>query len=133
MIDENKIKSFLEGEGFEEVDEIEYEDNIKVFNFFYAFDEAETDAAKDYANNNYNEKNGEKEWYDKYFLPNLLEIASDNVKDILEDTCEKFKVSGEYIMYEIDKDYYEQVEVTIIIGEEGAEFDIEKILDELDL
>lgn len=133
MIDGNKIRSFLEGEGFEEVDEIEYEDNIKVFNFFYSFDEAETDAAKDYANNNYNEKNGEKEWYDEYFLPNLLEMASDNVKDILEDACERFKVSGEYIMYEIDRDYYDQVEVTIIIGEEGAEFDIEKILDELEL
>lgn len=124
---------YLEKEGFEEVDEIEYKDNIIVYNFFYAFDEAETEAARDYANENCDDAKGEESWTEEFFLPNLTEIAADNVKDVLEEMCSEFEVEGEFAVYELDRNSHDKCEFTIVFGAKNAKFDIEKIMDELQL
>lgn len=133
MLNKQKILDFLQKEGFEEIDEIEYKDNIQVYDFFYKFDEAELDAAKEYSNENYNEANGEDEWYDEFFLPYLADLASDNVRDTLEDICEELELAGEFIMYEPDRDSYEQMEFILVVANENVEFDIDEIVDELEL
>lgn len=132
-MNKNKILNSLEKEGFKEIDEIEYNEQIKVFNFFYEFDEAELDAAKDYANENYDEANGEDEWYDEFFLPYLVDMASDNVRDTLEDICEELDLSGEFIMYEPDRENYEQMEFILVLAEQDVEFDVDEIVEELEL
>lgn len=132
-MDKQKILNSLEKEGFKEIDEIEYNKQIKVFNFFYVFDEAELDAAKDYANGNYDEANGEDEWYDEFFLPYLVDIASDNVRDTLEDICEDLELSGEFIIYEPDRESYEQMEFILVMADQDVEFDIDEIVEKLEL
>lgn len=132
-MNKQKIINSLEKEGFKEIDEIEYSQEIKVFNFFYVFDEAELDAAKDYANENYDEANGEDEWYDEFFLPYLVDLASDNVRDTLEDICEELELSGEFIMYEPDRENYEQMEFILVMAEQDVEFDVDEIVEELEL
>lgn len=132
-MDKQKILNSLEKEGFKEIDEIEYNKQIKVFNFFYVFDEAELDAAKDYANGNYDESNGEDEWYDEFFLPYLVDIASDNVRDTLEDICEDLELSGEFIIYEPDRESYEQMEFILVMADQDVEFDIDEIVEKLEL
>jgi hypothetical protein len=127
------VSEILEKEGFEEVDELDYKKNIKIYNFFYTFDETELEAGKDYANENYDEGKGEDQWYEEFFLPYLTDIAGDNIKDIVDELCEKNGLVGEFVIYEIDKESYEQVEVTIALAEEGTEFDMEKVLEDLEL
>lgn len=133
MIDSSKVFEILEREGFDEVDEIEYKDDIKVFNFFYIFDEAEIEAAKDYANENYDEGEGEDNWYNEFFLPYLTDIAGDNIKDIVDEICEENDLTGEFVLYEIDRDNYEQCEVTLILGAGSKEIDVDRVLNDLEL
>lgn len=133
MLNQKAILEFLEREGLDEVDEIEYKDDVLVYNFFYTFDETEIDAAKDYANENYDEENGEDEWYEEYFLPYLTDIAADNVRDIIDELCEEFGIIGEFVAYEMDRDNYDQCEFVVVLAEEGSSFNIDEIMDELDL
>ncbi len=132
-MDKQKILTSLEKEGFKEIDEIEYNKQIKVFNFFYVFDEVELDAAKDFANENYDEANGEDEWYDEFFLPYLVDMASDNVRDTLEDICEELELTGEFILYEPDRESYEQMEFVLVMANQDVEFDVDEIVEELEL
>jgi hypothetical protein len=132
-MDNQKILNSLEKEGYKEIDEIEYNKQIKVFNFFYVFDEVELDAAKDYSNENYDEANGEEEWYDEFFLPYLVDMASDNVRDTFEDICEELDLTGEFILYEPDRESYEQMEFILVLAEQDVEFDIDKIVEKLEL
>lgn len=132
-MDKNAIKKMLEDEGFEEIDEIEYKNNIAVYDFFYVFDKEEIDSAKDYANENYDADADEDEWYNEYFLPYLSDIAADNVDDVLDDICEKYNLEGEFAAYELDKESFDQCEFTIVAAEEGTDFDIDKVIDDLEL
>lgn len=132
-MDKQKILSSLEREGYKEIDEIEYNKQIRVFNFFYVFDDVELDAAKDYSNENYDEANGEEEWYNEFFLPYLVDMASDNVRDSLEDICEELELTGEFIMYEPDRESYEQMEFILVLAEQDVEFDVDEIVEKLEL
>ncbi|MCX7904482.1 MAG: hypothetical protein N2486_08210 [Caloramator sp.] len=132
MLDRVKIIEFLENEGLNEIDVIDYRDeDVLVLNFFYTFDEAELEAAKQFANDNYEEEN-EDEWYEEYFLPYLTDMAADNIRDIIDDLGEKFGVEGEFVLYEMDRDYHNECECILALAEKGKDFDIEEILDELE-
>lgn len=133
MINRQAVMEFLEREGLDEVDEIEYKDSILVYDFFYTYDDDEMEAARDYANENYDSEKGEDEWYEGYFLPYLTDVAADNVKDMLNDLCEKFELEGEFIVYEIEKDSYEQCEFALVIAPKETKFNMDEILEELDL
>lgn len=133
MSNKEAILEYLEKEGLSEVDQIDYKEGILVYNFYYTFDKAEIDAAKDYANESSSEENSEDEWYDEYFIPYLTEIAGDNVKEIVEEICEDNNLEGEFVAYEIDRFGYEQCEFIVVLSKEGTEFDIDTILDDLDL
>jgi hypothetical protein len=133
MINRQAIMEFLEREGLDEVDEIEYKESILVYNFFYTFDDDEMDAAKSYANENYDPEKGEEQWYEEYFLPYLTDVAADNVKDMLDDLCEEFELEGEFIVYEIERESYEQCEFALVVAPRGKQFNMDEILEELDL
>jgi hypothetical protein len=133
MKNSKQIMEYLEKEGFLEIDEIEYNKDVTAYNFFYGFDEAEIDAAKDYANANYSEDAGEDSWNEEYFLPYLTELAADNISDMLEDLCETYELEGEFAAYELDRSRFESCEFTIVLGNSGCKLDIEKIMDELEL
>ncbi|QCX32997.1 NAD(P)H-dependent oxidoreductase [Caloramator sp. E03] len=96
-------------------------------------DEAEIDAAKEYANENYNDENGEDEWNEEYYLPYLMDIATDNIRDIVDEICEEFGLIGEFVAYEMDKNSSSRCEFVVVFAKEGIEFDIDDIMEELDL
>ena len=133
MINKKSVLKYLEKQGLEEIDEIEYNKDIVAYNFFYAFDKTELEAARDYANENYNEAEGEEKWNEEYYLPYLTEIAADNVRDVLDDILSEFGVDGEFMVYELDRNSDGKCEFTVIIVEKGTKFDIEKIMDKLEL
>ncbi|EYE88330.1 hypothetical protein Q428_08460 [Fervidicella metallireducens AeB] len=133
MLEKKEIIERLKKEGFSEIDEIKYKKDMLVLNFFYEFDDTELDGAKEYANENYDESKGESDWYDVYFLPYLTDIASDNVREIVEEICEDMDIQGEFVAYEMDKNSYEQCEFTIVFADEDKDFDIDEILEELEI
>lgn len=133
MLEKKEIIERLKKEGFSEIDEIKYKKDMLVLNFFYEFDDTELDGAKEYANENYDEEKGESDWYDVYFLPYLTDIASDNVREIVEEICDDLDVQGEFVAYEMDKNSYEQCEFTIVFADEDKDFDIDEILEELEI
>ncbi|SEF72006.1 hypothetical protein SAMN05660865_00850 [Caloramator fervidus] len=132
MLDKRGIIEFLEDEGLDEVNELDYKDeDILVLNFFYTFDDAELEAAKQFANDNY-EGDNQDEWYKDYFLPYLTDMAADNIRDIVEELEEKFNVEGEFVIYEMDRDYHSECECVLALAEKGKDFDIEDILEEIE-
>lgn len=132
-MDSKRIIKMLEREGLEEIDQIEYKKDIQVYDFFYTYDQEEIDSAKEFANESTEKDVSQKEWNEKYFLPFLIEIAADNIRDILGDICDEMKLQGEFIAYEIDEDSFEQCEFVIILSEEGTEINVDDIFKELEL
>lgn len=133
MIKKELILECFNKEGLEEIDEITYKDNIHVYNFFYAFDGVELEAARDYADQNYNEAEGEENWNEEHFLPYLTEMASENISDMIEDLCSEHGLVGEFVVYELERSRHDKCEFTVVIADKGVKFDIEKIMDELEL
>jgi hypothetical protein len=133
MIKKELILECFNKEGLEEIDEIAYKNNIFVYNFFYAFDGAELDAARDYADQNYNVAEGEENWNEEYFLPYLTEMAAENVSDIIEEICSNNELVGEFMVYELERSRPDKCEFAAVIAEKDVKFDIEKIMDELEL
>lgn len=133
MVNKNDILQVFEKEGFSEVDQIDYKNDIMVYNFYYSFDQAEIEAAKEYANENSSQEESEDNWYEEYFIPYLTDIAGDNVKEVVEEICENNDLEGEFVAYEIDRFSYEQCEFIVVLAKEGTEFDIDTILNDLDL
>jgi hypothetical protein len=133
MINKKLILKYLEKQGLEEIDEIEYKKEIVAYNFFYAYDKTELEAARDYADENYIEAEGEENWNEEFYLPYLTEMAADNVRDLLDDIISEFEVEGDFMVYELDRNSHDKCEFTIIIAEKGTKFDIEKIMDKLEL
>ncbi|KRQ87252.1 hypothetical protein ABG79_01055 [Caloramator mitchellensis] len=133
MLDKNTIIQNLQNEGLDEIDEIEYDDeDVIVLNFFYTFDETELDAARQFANDNAEEEKTEDEWYEECFLPYLTDMAADNIKDIVDEIGEKFDLEGEFILYEMDRDYHDQCECILVLTKKGKDVDIEQILEEIE-
>lgn len=132
-MDSKRIIEMLEKEGLDEVDQIEYKKDIQVYNFFYTYDQEELEAAKAFANESSEQNVSQKEWNEKFFLPFLMEVAADNVRDILGDICEELNIQGEFVAYEIDEDSFEQCEFIIILYKEGTEINVDEIFEELGL
>jgi hypothetical protein len=133
MLNKQAILEYLKNEGLDEIDEIKYRDNVLVYNLFYSFDDPEKEAAKDYANENHSDEKSEDEWYNEHFLPYLIELATDNVKDILSDLCDEHGMEAEFVVYELDRENYDQLEFIIMFANEGTEIDVDSVLGDLDI
>lgn len=133
VMETKDIVEILENDGMNEVDEIEYKDGIKVFDFFYTYDDEEIEAAKAFANDSSKEGENDKKWNEEYFLPYLTDLAADNVSDMIDDICDKYDVKGEYVAYELEHDSYEQCEFILVIADKNKEFDIDKVISDLEL
>jgi hypothetical protein len=132
-MDKNKVIEFLkQSQVVEDIEEIEYKPEILVLSFFYDYDDAEIEAAKDFANGKTSADDSEDIWYDEHFIPYIIDIAVDEVRDTLEELVEKTGLNVEYINYEPDRDD-DSCEFIAVFADEGKEFDIDKILDEIDI
>lgn len=133
MLNAKKVQEYLEKEGLQEIDNIKYKDNILVYNFFYQFDKVEIEAAEEYSNESCNKDKNNEAWYEEHYIPYLIDVAADNVKDTLDDMCEELNIQGEFVAYEIDRNFSSQCEFTIVIAEPEIEFDIDDVLEEVEI
>lgn len=122
---------FLQQNGLNDVEVIDYKDDIFVVSFFYDFDKDELGAAKDYADDESGEEQYSDNWANEFFIPYLNDIAVDNIGDVIEETMEKFEVKGEFVSYGMDLEEGEYSGFVAVFSK--SSFDIEKVLDDLEL
>ncbi|QGU95689.1 hypothetical protein GOM49_11845 [Clostridium bovifaecis] len=123
------VLEFLRENELDDVEEISSKKGLLVVRFFYDFDEDELEAARGYANDESEEDADEESWKEEYYLPYLNDIAADNVGEIIEEVVEEFDISGQYISYDLNEE--ERCEFIGVFSNE--DFDIEEVLEELDL
>ncbi|MCY6370820.1 hypothetical protein [Clostridium ganghwense] len=129
-MNKREIREFLSDNGLNDVEEINYKEEIFMLRFFYDFDKAEISAAKSYATDESDDVENGEVWKEQFFIPYLNDLAEDNVGEIIEEATEEFDLLAQYISYDIDEEE-EQNEFIVAFSEE--EFDIEDILAELKL
>lgn len=132
-MDSKKVLSYLEQNGIGEVEEIQYKDDVLVLRFFYDFDDEEITSARAYADDECEEETESDEWYEEYFLPYLNEIAVDNVGEIMEEIMESIDMDVQYVTYEADMDNYDYCEFIVLVAPKNSKYEIENVLDELEL
>ncbi|MEG2893629.1 MAG: hypothetical protein RR840_09770 [Clostridium sp.] len=123
------LKSLLEKEGLGEIDEINYKKEFYIVDSFYEFDKVEVDAAIMYANDGCGEDRDD-EWFEEFYSTYLFDIAADNLEEVIDEICEKHKLFADITLCEIERKAMNKVEVIVVFSEK--EFDIEKVIDEIE-
>lgn len=121
-MNKENIIEFLEENELEDIKEIDYKKDFFVVKFCYYYDEAEIEAAKDFALSEENYKD-EENWKEEFYIPYLNDIAEDNVRDIIEEISEENDIIGKYIF---NKNIEQGNEFIAVFSKK--EFDIEEIL-----
>ena len=88
------IIEMLEENGLTEIEEILVDDDKVIVEFFYDFDRDELKAAESYANEESDTEKESEEWKKDWYIPYLLDIAKDNIENIIEDIGDEFEVEG---------------------------------------
>ena len=132
MINKEKLISYLEENGIEEIEELKVKNDLVVLRLFYDFDEDEIKAATAYANDEESDEKSD-EWNDEYYLPYLNDVAVDNVGSIIEDSFEEFDIEGQFASYDVDKENSDYCEFIAAFFEKDSDYDLDEIIDELNL
>ncbi|GAA0674507.1 MULTISPECIES: hypothetical protein [Clostridium] len=132
MINKEKLISYLEENGIEEIEELKVKNDLVVLRLFYDFDEDEIKAATAYANDEESDEESD-EWNDEYYLPYLNDVAVDNVGSIIEDSFEEFDIEGQFASYDVDKENSDYCEFIAAFFEKDSDYDLDEIIDELNL
>lgn len=132
MINKEKLISYLEENGIEEIEELKVKNDLVVLRLFYDFDEDEIKAATAYANDEESDEESD-EWNDEYYLPYLNDVAVDNVGSIIEDAFEEFDIEGQFASYDVDKENSDYCEFIAAFFEKDRDYDLDEIIDELNL
>lgn len=129
-MNKRQIIEFLEKNDLSDVEEVDYEEGILVLRFSYDFDKDELAAAKNYASDESEDTEDGEVWREEFYIPYLNDIAADNVGEIIEEAIEEFELIGQYVSYGVDEEQ-ERNEFIAVFSKE--DFDIEEVLDNLDL
>ena len=132
MINKEKLITYLEENGIEEIEELKVKNDLVVLRLFYDFDEDEIKAATAYANDEESDEESD-EWNDEYYLPYLNDVAVDNVGSIIEDSFEEFDIEGQFASYDVDKENSDYCEFIAAFFEKDSDYDLDEIIDELNL
>ncbi|WP_027632352.1 hypothetical protein [Clostridium hydrogeniformans] len=132
-MDIKNVIAYLSKNDLSEAEEIAYKGDAKVVRFFYDFDKDEIEAARAYSNDECTDEEESNKWYDEYFLPYINDLAIDNVGEIVEEIMDEFHIDGQFISYDADSENYDYNEFIAIFFEKGKEFDIEEVLDSLNM
>ena len=122
------IVDTLEESGLNEVQEIQYKDDVKVLRFFYDFDGDELKAAKAYSEDESKVDEDKEELYVTY----LNDLAVDNTGEILEEIMDEEDISIQFITYGINEEE-DYAEFIALVQSKENNLDIEKVVEDLDL
>ena len=126
-MDYENIISILEKNGMNDCEELVSNDSYIVIKFCYDFDKDEISAARKYANEESGLEEDSSDWYDNYYLAYLLDIAKDNIQEVVEEVCEEFDIEGEFREIE-ENESAEYMKGIVIFCEDSSDIDLEEIL-----
>ena len=129
----SEIINYLNKNDIEQIEKIAYKDGFLVLKFYYDFDQEEINASRAYANEESDYEEESSEWYKEYFIPYLNDIATDNIGEIIEEIAEDFELQGQFVSYDMDINNYAFNQFLATFSDSEKEFDIDEIIDELDL
>lgn len=132
MINKEKLIAYLEENGIEEIEELKAKEDLVVLRVFYDFDEDEIKAATAYANDEESDEDSD-EWREEYYLPYLNDVAVDNMGSIIEDALEEFDVEGQFASYDVEKENSDYCEFIVAFFAKDKDYDLDEVIDELDL
>ncbi|MCY6957677.1 hypothetical protein [Clostridium brassicae] len=128
-MNKKQIIEYLSDNGIDDIEEIISKEDTLVLKFYYYYDEIEIAAAENYAVEE-SEEDEEEKWRDDFYIPYLIDIAEDNVGEIIEEICEKFDLVGEFVSRGIDD---EEDNNEFIVAFSKNEVDIESIIEKLEI
>lgn len=117
-MNKEEILNFLEENELSDINEVSYKSKELIIAFKYYFDDIEIEAANEYANEEYEGKIKDENWYYEYFLPYLSDFALDNVEDILDECVEEYDMNYEFIAYELTEKKYDYNNFVVVFSKD---------------
>lgn len=125
-----EIVDYLENNGLTELEIVRSEEEYIVIKFCYDYDSDEIKAARAYATEEGDCDKDSPEWYENWYLPYLIDIAKDNIQEVVEEICEEFDVEGEYRQIEENENHIEFFKGLVIFSSDSSDVDYEEIMAE---
>lgn len=123
-----EIAQRLEQEGLTEIEEVLVENDKVILEFFYDFDREELSAARAYANEESDLEEDSNEWKAEWYIPYLLDIAKDNIENVIEEIDDDFEVSGVFQEVKIDGNNNDYIKFVAVFCTDDCDEDLEEIL-----
>lgn len=131
-MNKDSIMEYLENNGLTDLDIIREEEGLLVTTAYYDFDEEEMAAGKAYAENQVEEGDAE-EVFNEYLTNYLVDLAVDNLGEIMEELIEEEGIDAQYLTYELEADEMDSIQVAMLFSKGDLDSDLEDILDELEM
>jgi hypothetical protein len=131
-MNKDNILQYLENNGLSDIDILKEEEGLIVATAYYDFDGDELDAAKAYADDQVEEDDTE-EVYNEFFNNYLVDLAVDNLGEVMEELIEEEGIDAQYLTYELDPEEVESLQVAMLFSSGDTDNDLEDILDELEM
>ncbi|MEG0773332.1 hypothetical protein [Clostridium sp.] len=106
-MNKSEIFNELENNGMYDLEEVKQNKDLLIVKFKYDFEDLELEGAESYANEEYEGEKKDDTWYEKYYLPYLKDMASDEVEDIMEEISEERNLQHKFDSYKLRKENYE--------------------------
>lgn len=131
MFNKEEIIEILEDNDLDNVKEIKKHDECFIIKFSYEFDDLELEGAKEFADDECEEKNQGEEWYQEFFLPYLNDMAIDNINDIIDEIADDFSLDYEMLSFELSEDSYEEMSFLVAFYNKNLPISIDDLILEL--
>lgn len=131
-MNKESIIQYLENNGLTDIDVIKEDDGIIVATAYYDFDDDEMEAGKAYATGQA-EEGDEESVYTENLMNYLVDLAVDNLGEVMEELIEEEGIDAQYLTYEMDADEIDSLQVAMMFSKGDLDSDLEDILDELEL
>lgn len=125
-----EIVDYLESNGLTELEVVKSTKEYIAVKFCYDYDKDEISAAEAYSNEEGDCEEGSTEWYENWYLPYLVDIAKDNIQEIVEDICEEFDVDGEFRQIEEYENHIEFFKGLVVFSADSTDIDFEDFPDQ---
>ncbi|WP_312649355.1 hypothetical protein [Proteiniclasticum sp.] len=131
-MNKESIIQYLENNGLTDIDILKDEEGLIVATAYYDFDDDEMEAGRAYAKDQVVEDDDESVYTD-YLMNYLVDLAVDNIGEIMEEFIEEEGIDAQYLTYEMDQDEMESIQVAMLFSKGDFDSDLEDILDELEM
>lgn len=131
-MNKESIIQYLENNGLTDIDILKDEEGLIVATAYYDFDDDEMEAGRAYVKDQVVEDDDESVYTD-YLMNYLVDLAVDNIGEIMEEFIEEEGIDAQYLTYEMDQDEMESIQVAMLFSKGDFDSDLEDILDELEM